>query len=518
MARLICLGRTAKLLIAWNHPKNTKILNVIKSHGRLLCTCYGHLSQQDGIFLPKRYLGQPTPFTHKHLLKTNEITPEITRQEYMDRRTDLMSAIGRSFSSASGSEHVVVVLSADKKYMTDDIPYPFRQNTSFLYLTGFQEPDSALVLESILGRNLPEHKATLFVQQRDPERELWDGPRAGTEGALQFLGIHECQPIGDFSEKLHSLASSKSELVAWYDVFKPPHAALHKEVQETFVQQCRNRGHPVNILENVLQSQRVIKSPAEQNLMQTSASVAANAIKDVMEFSQPGINESILYAKLDYSCRIRGAEFLAYPPVIAGGNRANTLHYISNNQEILNNELVLMDAGCEYHGYASDITRTWPVNGRFTDPQAQLYQAILDVQKDCIEMCTVGGTLDQVYHFMLAELGKRLQEMRILPSGLAEWEICKMAKQYCPHHVGHYLGMDTHDTGRISRSSQLQHGMVVTIEPGLYIPELDTSAPAKYRGIGIRIEDDILITDKGPEILSAECPKEIEELEKLIRK
>ncbi|XP_033632263.1 xaa-Pro aminopeptidase 3-like [Asterias rubens] len=498
-----------------NHVKNTFARFGHGGTGRRFSTNFGHLSQQDNL-LPKRYLGQPTSFTHPHLLKTDELTPGITLQEYLSRRTRIMSAVGSSFNATS-SNHAVVVLAADKKYMTDGIPYPFRQSTNFLYLTGFQEPDSALILETVPGKALPEHKATLFVQQRDPEKELWDGPRAGTEGALQFLGIHESKPIGELNETLHCLAK-KDELTVWYDIFKPCNRKLHEEVYTHLIQPCRTRGHSINTLENTLDLQRVIKSPAEGKLMKASASIAAKSIQEVIKLSHPGVNESILFAKLDHSCRVQGAEFLAYPPVIAGGNRANTLHYISNNQVVLDNELVLMDAGCEFHGYASDITRTWPINGHFTQPQAEVYQAILDIQKQCIEMCKVGRTLDQVYYYMLVGLGRRLQQMGIVQSGHEEWQLCKIAKQYCPHHVGHYLGMDTHDTGCVSRNSPLQPGMVVTIEPGLYIPETDTNAPAKFRGIGIRIEDDVLITSAGSQVLSQECPKEISDIEELMKR
>lgn len=276
-----------------------------------------------------------------------------------------MSGIKKSMYSDC-PHHVAVILAADTKYMTDEIPYPFRQNTDFLYLCGFQEPSSALVLESIAGSPLPDHKATVFVPQRDADRELWDGPRAGIDGALSFIGVDEAHVISDLSEYLDQYAS-RDKLVVWYDVFRNVNSHLHKDVVSNLVTPCRNKGHAVNILQQLMHSIRVIKSPAEIQLMRESCSIASQAFVDVMRFTKPNINEANLYAKMDFEVRLNGAEFLAYPPVVAGGNRANTLHYVKNNQIVQGGDMVLMDAGCEYHGYASDITRTWPVSGRYSD-------------------------------------------------------------------------------------------------------------------------------------------------------
>lgn len=383
---------------------------------------------KEKVLIPKRYLGQPTPFTHQHLLKMDEITPGISRGQYSARRRDLMAAIGRSIYG-SAKNHVAIILGAGKKYMTDEIPYPYRQNTDFLYLCGFQEPDSALILESIPGRELPDHKATLFVPQRDSDRELWDGPRSGPEGAMQFIGVDEAFTTDCFPEKLHRYLARENTVV-WYDVFRPVHDSLHQDVSTNLIQPSRSRGHTVNILQQTIHAQRVIKSPEEINLMRKSGSIISKAFKETMKFSKPGVNEAHLYAKIDFEARLGGAEFLAYPPVVAGGNRANTLHYISNNQAIDDGEMVLMDAGCEYHGYASDVTRTWPVNGKFSEAQAELYGAVLSVQKDCIEQCTAGSTLDQVYHFMLLGLGRSLQNLGILPSSLNDVDLNRVSFIY----------------------------------------------------------------------------------------
>ena len=375
----------------------------------------------------ERYLGQPTPHTHRHLLQPGEITPGITAEEYKNRRHQLMTNIKQSINGKS-SNHVVVVLSNSRKYMTDEIQYPFRQNTNFLYLCGFQEPDSALVLENIPGKDLPEHKSTLFVAQRDPHRELWDGPRSGIDGALEFIGVDEAYHVGDLCEALDKLSRRKN-LAVWYDFFKAvgTNDAFHDDVVNHLITPCKTKyGNSVNILEQTMHSMRVIKSPAECKLMQKSVSIASEAFKEVIKFSHPGISESALYARIDYETRVRGAEFLAYVPVVAGGDRANTIHYIINNKLIDGNEMVLMDAGCEYHGYASDITRTWPVSGKYTSAQADLYEAVLSVQKNCIDMCHVGTTLDQIHSFMLMELGKRLQGLGIISTRLSSTGLYKV--------------------------------------------------------------------------------------------
>ncbi|KAL5012065.1 hypothetical protein ScPMuIL_010616 [Solemya velum] len=207
---------------------------------------------------------------------------------------------------------------------------------------------------------------------------------------------------------------------------------------------------------------------------------------------------------------------LAYPPVIAGGNRANTIHYINNNQIVADGELVLMDAGCEFHGYASDITRTWPVSGKFTSSQRVLYDVVLAVQEKCIGMCKVGFTLDEIYIEMLRTLGHQLQNLGLIERNVKPTELLALVQTFCPHHVGHYLGMDVHDTSSISRSQKLSPGMIVTIEPGIYIP-YSNKVVGEFRGIGIRIEDNILITSGEPENLTHMCPKCPDEIESIMK-
>ncbi|KAG7281163.1 hypothetical protein CRUP_032866 [Coryphaenoides rupestris] len=439
--------------------------------------------------------------------RQGEVTPGLTQVEYELRRHRLAALVEaqaeRLGPSDSSGPHVVVVLSHPTRYMTNDIPYPFHQNQDFLYLTGILEADSALVLH---GTGRPD-QAILFVPRRDPARELWDGPRSGTDGAAALTGIERVHCTEELGLVLRSLKGS----ALWYDNSQPSHPQLH----QTHVRPLLEAGPMPRPVRPLTHSLRSLKSSAEVALMQAAGQITARAFRKTMAMTQGEIDEAHIYAKFDFENRVHGANFLAYPPVIAGGNRANTLHYINNNQVIKDGEMVLLDGGCEYYGYVSDITRTWPVNGRFTAAQAELYEAVLEVQQACLSMCAPGVSLDHVYSSMLALLGRQLKRLGVVKDSASDVDVLKAARRYCPHHVGHYLGMDVHDTPELSRSQALQPGMAITIEPGLYISEDDTQAPVRFRGLGVRIEDDVVIRDKGgPLILSSDAPKTIADVER----
>ncbi|XP_062263748.1 xaa-Pro aminopeptidase 3 [Platichthys flesus] len=456
--------------------------------------------------IPLRYLGQPSPFTHPHLIKQGDVTPGLSQTEYDLRRHRLASLIeaqaDRLGPSASSSNHVVIVLSHPTRFMTNDIPYPFHQNQDFLYLSGILEPDSALVLH---GKGRPD-QAILFVPRRDPGRELWDGPRSGKDGAAALTGIERVHSTEELGVVLKALKGT----VLWYDNSQPAHPRLH----QAHVCPVLEPGPMPRSLRPLIHSLRALKSSAEVALMQEAGRITAQAFRRTMALSQGDVDEAVLFAKFDFENRIHGANFLAYPPVVAGGNRANTLHYINNNQIIKDGEMVLLDGGCEYFGYVSDITRTWPVNGKFSAAQAELYEAVLEVQRSCLSLCSPGVSLDHIYSTMLALLGRQLRRLGIVKASASEPDVLKAARRYCPHHVGHYLGMDVHDTSELSRSQSLQPGMAITIEPGLYICEDSDQAPERFRGLGIRIEDDVVIRDKGgPLILSSDAPKTIADVE-----
>ncbi|XP_035577848.1 xaa-Pro aminopeptidase 3 isoform X4 [Zalophus californianus] len=373
--------------------------------------------------IPNRYLGQPSPFTHPHLLRPGEVTPGLSQVEYALRRHKLMSLIHKETEGQSGTDQTVVLLSNPTYYMSNDIPYTFHQDNNFLYLCGFQEPDSILVLQSLPGKQLPAHKAMLFVPRRDPSRELWDGPRSGTDGAIALTGVDEAYTLEEFQHLIPKLKDETN--MVWYDWMRPSHAQLHSDYMQHLTEVKARSKNKVRAVQQLVQRLRLIKSPAEIERMQIAGKLTSQAFVETMFASKAPMEEGFLYAKFEFECRARGADILAYPPVVAGGNRSNTLHYVKNNQLI------------------------------------------------------------------------------------------KAARKYCPHHVGHYLGMDVHDTPDMPRSLPLQPGMVITVEPGIYIPEDDRDAPEKFRGLGVRIEDDVLVTQDLPLILSADCPKEMNDIEQI---
>ncbi|XP_035577847.1 xaa-Pro aminopeptidase 3 isoform X2 [Zalophus californianus] len=389
--------------------------------------------------IPNRYLGQPSPFTHPHLLRPGEVTPGLSQVEYALRRHKLMSLIHKETEGQSGTDQTVVLLSNPTYYMSNDIPYTFHQDNNFLYLCGFQEPDSILVLQSLPGKQLPAHKAMLFVPRRDPSRELWDGPRSGTDGAIALTGVDEAYTLEEFQHLIPKLKDETN--MVWYDWMRPSHAQLHSDYMQHLTEVKARSKNKVRAVQQLVQRLRLIKSPAEIERMQIAGKLTSQAFVETMFASKAPMEEGFLYAKFEFECRARGADILAYPPVVAGGNRSNTLHYVKNNQLIKDGEMVLLDGGCESSCYA--------------------------------------------------------------------------ARKYCPHHVGHYLGMDVHDTPDMPRSLPLQPGMVITVEPGIYIPEDDRDAPEKFRGLGVRIEDDVLVTQDLPLILSADCPKEMNDIEQI---
>lgn len=272
---------------------------------------------------------------------------------------------------------------------------------------------------------------------------------------------------------------------------------------------------------------RVVKSPTEISLLRQSCKIASEAFQQTIKYSAEkcalgeSISEHQIWAKIDYECRMHGADRLAYPPVVASGSRANVIHYVFNSNKCDPKDLVLVDAGCEFFGYCSDITRTWPLSGKFSDDRHRsLYEMLLQVQMNLIKEVRPGISLDQLFRIMSVHLVRGLEELGIIKPGLGSKSKSDIALRFCPHHLGHYLGMDVHDTSTVERRDPLQPGMIVTIEPGLYIAnfasqkDLLTKAGKEFIGIAMRIEDDVLVTNDGQNVLSASCPKYIEDIER----
>lgn len=312
--------------------------------------------------------------------------------------------------------------------------------------------------------------------------------------------------------RFRTFKSSQPDTI-WYNTDESEFLRLTSTVKELIKS---NSGANLTSPTNLIHQLRLYKSPNEQKLMQKTCQIASEAINETIAWSRPGISEHQLYAKVDYECRMRDASFLAYPPVVATGSNATTIHYINNCQMTKTGETVLMDAGCEYGGYTSDITRTFPVDGKFTDAQKILYEIVLQTQTNLIRILQEKScSLDELFEVMCLELGKCLKEIGFIPKHLAGVDLARAAYKFCPHHVSHYLGMDVHDTPSISRAMKLEPGMVFTIEPGLYISKDSRIVPEEFRGIGIRIEDDaLMLPNQKLQILTENCVKDIKDVER----
>lgn len=388
--------------------------------------------------------------------------------------------------------------------MSGMIPYVFRQNSDFFYLTGCLEQDSALVIEI----TETSARSLIFLREKDKNAEMWDGVRTGPDGGLELFAMDEAYSVNELENFIKKQPAST---LIWHD---------EKSCEQKKISNAVNaRNAPIDSPSKLIHTLRWIKSDAEIELMRKTCDIASEAINHTIRTSQPGISEHQIFAEVDYQSRLRGASWLAYPPVVAAGRNATTIHYINNTQIVRPNELVLMDAGCEYGGYSSDITRTWPISGEFSDPQRVLYEIVLDVQKDLIKtLLNAGGvTLDELFDTMCVKLGKYLQVAGLISKDKSGYDLARAAYKFCPHHVSHYLGLDIHDTPLVSRSNPLIPGNVFTVEPGVYVPLDRTDVPEEFRGLGIRIEDDVFVTrDMKIEILTEKCVKETDELLELV--
>ncbi|XP_074651939.1 xaa-Pro aminopeptidase 3-like [Tubulanus polymorphus] len=455
-----------------------------------------------------KYYGQPSFQSHPHLIsKHDDVTRGISKHEFKQRRNLLLKRI---INNSPGSEHLLILPSAPRYYMTTSVPYKYRQNTDFLYLSGFLEADSILVLyTSKQGTQLNE---AIFVPDKNERRELWEGTITGPRDAVQLLGIDNAYGIKDFNSFLIRFVQdlSSDKYVLWYNVQQP--VAINSIDDLIRANKHSTIQNPIPHLHHL----RLFKSKPEIALLEQCNRITAESFKQVMKFTKPGMSEAHLDARMEYECRLRGADYLAYIPVVAGGNRACTIHYVRNNQIMNDGELVLVDAGAEYHGYCSDVTRTWPVSGRFSAAQREIYDAVLRIQKVCLDMCQPGFTLDNIYLMMLNHIQLELEKLELIPNHLSKENKSKLVREICPHHVGHYFGMDIHDSGSSSQTLPFQPGMAITVEPAIYIPESRTDFPTRYRGIGIRIEDDVLITSDGHINLTENCPKHPDEIESLM--
>jgi Xaa-Pro aminopeptidase len=411
---------------------------------------------------------------------------------------------------------VAIIPAAREATRSNDTHYRFRQDSDFFYLTGFEEPEAIAVVKP--GET---HEYVLFVRPRDPEREIWDGRRAGVEGAKSEFGAHESFPVAEFDAKLTEILNDAETL--YYRL------GVHRDLDDKIVAEIsRMRGlnrkpiHPPTAIVDpatIIHELRVIKSPDELELMQKAADIAAEAHVETMKAARPGMREYELEALIEQIFRRHGAAGPAYTSIVGAGPNATVLHYINNDGELRDGELLLVDAGAEYKGYASDITRTFPINGRYSPAQREIYELVLKAQMSCVEMVRPGVTHDELKQHSIEVLTEGMVELGLLQGEPEQLIRDKKYEKFYMHGLGHMLGIDVHDVGAYyhgKESRALEPGVVMTVEPGLYIAPDTKDVPEKYLGIGVRIEDDVLCTNSGPRVLTNKVPKDPQEIESLM--
>lgn len=416
---------------------------------------------------------------------------------------------------------IAIIPAAHEATRSYDTEYRFRQDSDFWYLTGFPEPDAVAVIDPA-----SKNPFTLYVRPRDPEMETWFGRREGTDGAVKNYGADKAFSIEKFGDDLAKLLDGHEKLYYRFAVDKGLDQKILEYLSTQRVRRLKTAYPPHTIVDPtiILGEMRLHKGDDEVAMMQRAADIAAEAHVLAMKKVKPGMNEFQVESLIESYMREKGANGVAYNSIVGGGGNATILHYVENNMPLKDGDLILIDAGAEYRGYASDITRTFPVNGKFSKAQREVYDVVLDVQEKCIEYTKTGNTVKGRQEYSIELLTEGMKELGLLKGKTKDLIKKKEYMKYYMHGVGHYLGLDVHDAGRYftdqgaKSSKPFAPGMVLTVEPGLYIPPDDKSAPSKYRGIGVRIEDDVLVTKDGNLNLTTKVPKDPDEIEALMAK
>ena len=434
---------------------------------------------------------------------------KITKSEHARRRKKLMRSMDR--------QSIAIVPGAREVTRSRDTEYPFRQDSDLFYLTGFEEPDAVLVL--IPGRR--QGQVILFCRDRDPEMELWNGYRAGPEGAVAYYGVDDSFPIEDMDDILPGLIEGKHRIY-----YSMGHDDAFDQRVMGWVNQIRRLARtgttpPADFtdLAFLLHQQRLIKSAAEVRIMRRAGEISAAAHCRAMRECEPGRFEYHLEAAIQHCFAQHGARFPAYNSIVGSGANACILHYTENNARLRDGDLVLIDAGCEFHGYAADITRTFPVNGRFSPEQRAIYDLVLEAQSAALSRVKPGSNWNQPHAAIIRVITRGLVKLGLLEGRERDLIKSESYRDFYMHRSGHWLGLDVHDVGdyRVDgRWRPLEPGMVLTIEPGIYISPENTRVAKRWRGIGVRIEDDVVITANGCEVLTAGVPKLADEIEALM--
>lgn len=437
------------------------------------------------------------------------MSKKIDKKEFAARRKRLMADMAEN--------SIAIIPSAGEITRNNDVQFRFRQDSDFYYLTGFDEPNAVAVIAP--GRGHGEF--VLFCQDKDPERELWDGYRAGPDGAIAAFQADDAFPTSDIDDILPGLIEGKS--CVYYSLgrnknFDASVMGWVNSIRANARQGAQPPGEFID-LDHLLHDLRLFKSAAEIKVMQEAGRITANAHKRAMKAAKAGVYEYQLEAEIMHEFAINGARLAAYPSIVGGGENACVLHYIENQDKLKNGDLVLIDAGCELDYYASDITRTFPVSGKFTEPQKTLYNIVLAAQLAAFEKISSNHHWNEAHEATVEVITQGLIDVGILSGSLQENIESGSYRKYYMHRAGHWLGLDVHDVGDYKVGGQwrqLEPGMVMTVEPGIYIRGNDENVPKAFRGIGIRIEDDVVVTKDGYQILTDGVPKTVEAIEQLM--
>lgn len=427
---------------------------------------------------------------------------QIAAQIYADRRRRLMASLP--------DNSTVVIRTGELSTRNNDCDYEFRPHSSFFYLTGFPEPSAYAVIH-------PNGDLTLITLPKDPEKELWDGFRFGREGAVEHFGAESAAELSELDVRLIESVDGVEHIAYLFD-----DACLREKIagwRDALASRARAGAvAPTQFVDltSFIAEMRLIKDEHEIAIMEKAAQISVEAHKQAMHSVYPGMMEYQLEAEINYVFMKSGARQPAYSNIVASGSNACVLHYIKNDEKIENSDLVLIDAGAELGCYAADITRTFPANGKFTEPQAALYQLVLDAYHAGLKELTVGSPYEAFHKVAVKTLTHGLVKLGLLEGDVDTLIEDNAYRDFYMHGTGHWLGLDVHDCGayKVGGASRvLEEGMVLTLEPGLYVAEDNQSVDEKWRGIGIRIEDDILIKAEGPYVLTHGLPKEIDEIE-----
>ncbi|KMU99026.1 Xaa-Pro aminopeptidase [Acinetobacter schindleri] len=438
---------------------------------------------------------------------------KLTQAEFQERRDILAGEMGL--------RSIAIIATSPVALRNRDADYKYRADSSFFYLTGFAEPEAVAVIETFDSEE-EGYTYSLFCRERDREMEIWNGYRAGVDGAVDDYEADEAYAIDLLDEEILEKLQNKDKLFYRVGHSAEFDARVAKWVAQASGESRRGKSAPAQIvqLDRIVDEMRLHKDANEIELMQIASDISAEAHTRAMQTVRPGMMEYALEAELNYVFGKNGC-VPSYNSIVGGGENACILHYVENDKELKDGDLVLIDAACEYQFYASDITRTFPVNGKFSPEQKALYNIVLDAQIAAINAVQIGNSYKEPHNVAVRILVQGLLDLGIMQGKIEEIIETESFRQFYMHGTGHWLGMDVHDVGAYKTNGEwrpYEEGMVVTVEPGLYIAPDDETVDPKWRGIGIRIEDDVVATQNGPLVLTAKVVKTVEDIEALMAK